>query len=128
MLSCVYSQEVWFRLRAASFHHLVPAGSQIIAHQWLPTHRRVHKLQRNGFDILFALVYWWLWLERNARVFNSKSLQAVQLASHIPPLGSSRIQRPGGHHSLMVVGCVFSSLLKSVGLVFRWSPVARPLV
>jgi hypothetical protein len=84
MLSCVYSREVWFRiLRAAGFHPLVPAGGQIIVDWWLPTCNRVHKLHHKGFDTLFALVCWSLWLERNARVFNNKSLQVVQLAGHI---------------------------------------------
>jgi hypothetical protein len=32
---------------------------------------------------MFALVAWSLWLERNARAFNSKALMAGQLASRV---------------------------------------------
>jgi hypothetical protein len=44
---------------------------------------QVHKFQCKGFDTLFVLVGWSLWLEPNARVLNNKSLLAVQLAAHI---------------------------------------------
>jgi hypothetical protein len=51
---------------------------------WLPSRKRVHKHRRKGFDTLFALV---IWLERNARVFNRKSLRADQLADRIKAEG-----------------------------------------
>jgi hypothetical protein len=83
-ISCVYSKEVWFRLlRAAGFQYLVPSGLPSIIDWWLLLRKRVHKSQRKGFDSLFALVTWSLWLERNARVFNSMSLRADQLAGRI---------------------------------------------
>jgi hypothetical protein len=86
----VFSREVWFRLlRAAGFQYLVLTGSPVIINWWLPSRKRVHKSQRKGFDTMFALVVWSLWLERNARVFNGKALMVVQLASYIHDEGRS---------------------------------------
>jgi hypothetical protein len=84
ILTCVYSREVWFRLlRAAGFQHLVPSGAPSIVDWWPPARKHIHNSQRKGFDTMFALVAWSLWLERNERVFNNKALQAVQLANRI---------------------------------------------
>jgi hypothetical protein len=84
---------------------LVTTGTPSIVDWWLLTFKRVHKLQRKGFGTMFALVAWSLWLERNVRVFNKKSLMADQLASQIwvqgSPMDSSGFQRPWGHHPLM---------------------------
>jgi hypothetical protein len=84
-ISCVFSRVVWLGvLRAAGCHHLTPTGALAIVDWWLPTRKRVHKSNRKGFDTLFALVVWSLWLEQNARgVFNAKTSTARQLCAAI---------------------------------------------
>jgi hypothetical protein len=83
-ISCVFSKEVWFGLlRVAGFQYLTSTDAPSIVDWWLPSRKRVHKTQHKGFDSLFVLVVWSLWLERNARVFNGKALLAGQLANDI---------------------------------------------
>jgi hypothetical protein len=77
-ISCVFSGEVWLGvLRAAGYHHLTPMGALAIVDWWLPTRKCVHKSNRKGFDTLFALVVWLLWLERNVRVFQASTARQL---------------------------------------------------
>jgi hypothetical protein len=72
---------VWLRvLRAAGYHHLTPMDALSIVDWWVLTRKRAHKSSRKAFD---TCSLWSLWLERNARLFNSKSLAPWQLCAAI---------------------------------------------
>lgn len=53
---------------------LAPADHALLD-WWLGSRQRVGRPRRKGFDSLFLLVVWHLWLERNARVFQRRPLQ-----------------------------------------------------
>jgi hypothetical protein len=51
--------------------------------RWTVLRKRLAKRHRRGFDSLVVLVWWFLWKERNNRIFNGAMQQAATLASWI---------------------------------------------
>jgi hypothetical protein len=66
-------------LRLVGFQMLTPSDDILFADWWVNNRKRVHKKSRKGFDSFVCLVSWMLWKERDARVFDRKSLQVGQL-------------------------------------------------
>jgi hypothetical protein len=62
---------------------LTPSQETLFADWWTINCKRVPKDSRNGFDSFICLVSWMLWKEKNARVFESRSLQVAQLLPQI---------------------------------------------
>ena len=78
--------------------------ASIVCLQWWTTlcaHLPAQK--RKGFDTLFALVTWYLWKERNARVFRNTELQPNALLRSIRQDGESWIAA-----GATKLGCLFS--------------------
>jgi hypothetical protein len=63
--------------------YLTPSVELVLADWWIASRKRIQKLHRKGFDTLLLLVCWMLWNERNSRVFEGVSIEAVRLASLI---------------------------------------------
>jgi hypothetical protein len=69
LVGCVFARETWFRiLRYFGLQDLTPQVELPFFGWWLGTRKRVHKLQRKGFDSLALLVAWSLWRKRNRQV------------------------------------------------------------
>jgi hypothetical protein len=63
--------------------YLTPSVELVLADWWIASRKRIQKLHRKGFDTLLLMVCWMLWNERNSRVFEGVSIEAVRLASLI---------------------------------------------
>jgi hypothetical protein len=82
LLSCIMAREVWFRVLRPSGHQNLASGQdKDLVNWWIDRRKRVSKSLWPGFDSLVILVWWRLWKERNARIFESShtALQALQL-------------------------------------------------
>jgi hypothetical protein len=78
LLNCVYAREVWFALiRRAGFQQLCPVLEISLAEWWLRRRKEARADCRKGFDSLVILVTWHLRKERNARIFDGLSRNAV---------------------------------------------------
>jgi hypothetical protein len=91
LLSCVSSREVWARcLHACYLQQLQPGVEEELGPWWLRCRKRIDKVLRKGFDTLVVLVWWQIWRERTARVFNDKhvTVQSAQLVQGIRDEGS----------------------------------------
>jgi hypothetical protein len=84
LLSCIYAKEVWYKLlRRVGFWYLMPVQQPLMAGWWIQQWKRVAKELPKGLDTFVCLVCWSIWKERNARVFNNKSLQAARLVDDV---------------------------------------------
>lgn len=73
-LQCPFSREVWFKvLRKCGWQGFAPQNTDLLIAWWLQVRKSLQKQRRKGFDSLFTLTVWCLWLERNARVFRHQA-------------------------------------------------------
>ncbi|RCV25768.1 hypothetical protein SETIT_5G192200v2 [Setaria italica] len=78
-------QKIWYAyLSRLTWQVLSPSsGEQTLADWWMKARRRVSKEDRKTFDSMIVLVTWCIWLERNARTFNSTERNVIQLIQGI---------------------------------------------
>jgi hypothetical protein len=69
LVDCVYTREVWARLRGAISLMQPVQAEPTAVDQWLGERKLIPKDLHRGFDALFLLVSWLIWKERNSRVF-----------------------------------------------------------
>lgn len=86
ILGGVFSREVWAScLRRYRLHELVVVQEANTMQWWTSSRKRLSKTVRRGFDSLFFLIGWSLWMERNARIFSRIAASPAQLSSPLTP-------------------------------------------
>lgn len=96
LVHCVYTREVWARLRSA-ISITQPTHDQLTAmDQWLVERKLLPKDQRSGFDAMFLLVSWLLWKERNSRVFERFATMPAWLLPKILEEGNTWVAAGSG--------------------------------
>jgi hypothetical protein len=84
LLACVFSREFWFKmLRSVGWQQLAPQSEDKFLDWWLSSRKRLPKDRRKGFDTLFSLIIWSIWLKQNAHVFHGESKQVQRLIADI---------------------------------------------
>jgi hypothetical protein len=91
LTDCVYTREVWARLRAAISLPQPALAETTAVDQWLGERKLIPKHLRRGFDALFLLVSWMIWKERNSRIFEWSATMPAWLPPKIFELGNAWI-------------------------------------
>lgn len=92
LLNYVYSQEIWFRvLSPIGLHVLAPSAEARLADWWLSARAELPADLRKGFDSLVLLVTWFIWKERNKRIFDAAARLPHMLLAAIAEEGNSWI-------------------------------------
>ena len=83
-----YSKEVWFGvLRFLGLQRHTPVTDDLLADWWLPCRKQVPKLMRKAFDSVVVLTAWFIWKQRNDRIFNHGNVSAAELIQRIADEG-----------------------------------------
>lgn len=91
LTDCVYTREVWARLRAAISLPQPALAETTAVDQWLGERKLIPKHLRRGFDALFLLVSWMIWKERNSRIFEWSATMPAWLPPKIFEHGNAWI-------------------------------------
>jgi hypothetical protein len=80
IVAYAYSRDVWFEvLHWAGWQQVTPTEDDHFKNWWLASMKIVPKTLHKAFDSLTLLLAWSLWLQRNDRVFNSRSVSPPRL-------------------------------------------------
>ncbi|WVZ66620.1 hypothetical protein U9M48_015811 [Paspalum notatum var. saurae] len=116
MLQCSFSRQVWFlALSVFSWQTLIPAASDTSMFWWSSARNRVRKEYRPGFDGLVLLIFWMIWKERNARVFNRGAVSPFLVWSKLQEDG--KLWSLAGFNAFLCLASLVPNFSESLAVV-----------